>query len=139
MDKDLSGLPAGTDLHLLQEYRIEAFNAKYCNIDTESTSTSPLKSLLPNSRISERTDTDRIAQSFILLKWNDRYGLSFNEVKNLPFDEWYSLLKELEAYYEQKREDPIISAINVLTERITQLFCVAFNLKKKETTNDSAN
>lgn len=133
MDIDLSGLPPGIDLCLLQEYRIESFNAMYCHLDSDHDSTSPLKSLLPNkTKTSKVSDTDRIAQSFLHLKWNEHYGMSFNDVKHLPFDEWYSLLKELEAYYEQKHDNPIITAIDRLTERITQLMCVAFNLSVQE-------
>lgn len=106
-----------------------------CALDAEPDTTSALSIIAYTPKNPDATDdiTD-IATLMINLPWMKVYGLSYGEVLCLPFDEWRELYTLLVKHVETRPSSPVVQAINHLTERLTHLMCVAFNLKRKEET-----
>lgn len=106
-----------------------------CALEPEQESHSPLALIAYNPKDPDASDdiTD-VATLMINLPWRAVYGLSYTDVLQLPFDEWRELYMLLIKHEETKAPAPVVQAITHLTERLTQLFCVAFNLKRKEET-----
>lgn len=131
-------MPPGIDLALLKEYQIEDLNLQTVKFEKyDPDDDSPLKSIAMRSSALDGTFpgagiTADLALSMHYLPWKEVYGLSYTEVRDLPFDEWCDLVKVLRDRIQVKKKDPVIGSIEALTERITQLFCVAFNVKRKE-------
>lgn len=108
-----------------------------CALDPESESNPGVLSIIAYTpKDPDATDdvTD-VATLMINLPWRQVYGLTYNEVLQLPFDEWCELYRLLSKHEETKPQSPIVNAITLLTERLTQLMCVAFNLKRNEETS----
>ena len=89
----------GSDTPLLRAFSINSFNRSFCELDTPSNN--PLASVEYNPTRENTILTHDIADSMMLLPWKEHFGLDFEQVISLPYDEWEMLTARLLKHLEK--------------------------------------
>lgn len=105
----------------MREFAITDFNRLICKMDKPS-EPAPLDDVIYNPIKERGTLAEDVADMMALLPWKEVYGLDYEQVLALPYDEWSEYSVRLEKRLENKSFNTNTEALlSSLNERISQL------------------
>lgn len=105
---------------LLRGLMIERFNVTYCGIDASGPGATGLELIKYNPKPSTALKMVEsylplsVAEEMTKLPWHATFGLSYLEIGQLEFHEWYTLAKHLRDNQKEDRVDKLTHAVENL-------------------------
>lgn len=103
----------------MKEFMLQSFNREECRLDAPSSS--PLASIEYRPAKVIPTYLEDIAEDCQTLPWERVYGLDFEQVMNLPFNEYQELKGKLLTYLENAPPPPEVMQTDLLRQLIAKM------------------